>query len=1149
MCLDVAGLVQGATTEQRTVDTALDGAYLDGSYYELQRGTERAARLDWGAPAEDVQGALNALTLTDARVDIAPVGANPSFQPHDIIRSSCWTAPSARYRGASPSTTRPLRGPGAAGAGRRGRRRCRDARSTAAVFEENPHSFTGLSCPDASDFSAFFLTAPPSAAPKTDPPTRERCDDVVCWADLSIESLDCAVYVYPLQVLKADGADDDVTVSRSGPLTTGPDLTGGTQVGGYVWSITFSSDVWRDPTVEHPDDGDFDGNWVGSAADWDDAWSTGVSMEWGKNTGDMPSISCVDSGLYSSNGALSSDGVAESGGDGSSMEEMLEAMPNVGDITVARSAVNEGGNNGGFTWTVTFLRDAGSNGYGQFGDCEQRGTVDNLCNSPGDTDGVRGGLEWRVAFLENPGSYDGYTYPPGAGNLDSITYDTSNLQGTTPAVVNEVLRTGSTPFSGTFSVAFNGAKTEEMERQEATDEVEYVIEKLDTIGEIRVDRADMGLQRIPGVAATIGRDGSSASLVYDASFGDSYDRETSLMDYLAPGEVFRLGGVDGGIYSSRGQGRRPEMLGSLLDYSENAPGATISGTPPCDYVVSGLTNNTTVWKVETAGTGATNPIVDGTFELTLSVSGQSYTTDPIPYDAVGSAFDETGVYETLVASGAVSARTFQLTNDSSVVVASGSLAGILFDNDLIQVEGQRHEGEAYRVSLLDPSGTTFNLTSPATDEARIFLGTSKTAAKVTRVHGGRGTSATSEVFCEEETGYCSSGGRLDFSGSMESKLEALDELIDAGASRYGPTTRTASPGSFLDDSPASSTNDFALSLSANSLEDYNGTIGGAGASVTLTQWQAGETYSDCTGEYYVRVSAGNIQGYGTPQSTAPSSAAPYEESGAPSDVELGITSDSMLTIGHAYPPDGGDDDVSSYRDVDGSGWFYSGEPAYALSIGGVGNLSACAEWEHPCSTRRRSECLAWDAEEYEVDEQNDLFMSEFLDVADGVTGTRKTGVANAPSGYAYSLVGVSQPPTIYVDESNRSARPFSDDNDEHVVADVVSAGALLPLGSRDDATAAGQTTRRPRASSSVRTARPCPSTRSSSAFSVAFDGAGDQPAMLADGAYLAGGVVATVVDDVVQGSAATGIVLESLHAGMPRGVRVAARNELGSRVY
>ena len=43
-------------------------------------------------------------------------------------------------------------------------------------------------------------------------------------------------------------------------------------------------------------------------------------------------------------------------------------------------------------------------------------------------------------------------------------------------------------------------------------------------------------------------------------------------------------------------------------------------------------------------------------------------------------------------------------------------------------------------------------------------------------------------------------------------------------------------------------------------------------------------------EYYVRVSAGNSQGYGTPQSTAPS------ESGAPSDVELGITSESDSNV-------------------------------------------------------------------------------------------------------------------------------------------------------------------------------------------------------------------------------------------------------------
>ena len=77
-------------------------------------------------------------------------------------------------------------------------------------------------------------------------------------------------------------------------------------------------------------------------------------------------------------------GVLESGGDGTSVEKILEKMPNVGDVLVTRSPVNEGANNGGHTWTVTFLRDAGASGEGRFGDCEQRDTVEDRCNSPGD---------------------------------------------------------------------------------------------------------------------------------------------------------------------------------------------------------------------------------------------------------------------------------------------------------------------------------------------------------------------------------------------------------------------------------------------------------------------------------------------------------------------------------------------------------------------------------------------------------------------------------------------------------------------------------------------------------------------------------------------------------------------------------------------
>jgi len=67
---------------------------------------------------------------------------------------------------------------------------------------------------------------------------------------------------------------------------------------------------------------------------------------------------------------------ADTNGDGTSMEEILEAMPNVGDVEVSRVPVNLGGNSGGYSWLVTFLRDADS-------PCEEKDDATGLCNSPG----------------------------------------------------------------------------------------------------------------------------------------------------------------------------------------------------------------------------------------------------------------------------------------------------------------------------------------------------------------------------------------------------------------------------------------------------------------------------------------------------------------------------------------------------------------------------------------------------------------------------------------------------------------------------------------------------------------------------------------------------------------------------------------------
>ena len=197
-----------------------------------------------------------------------------------------------------------------------------------------------------------------------------------------------------------------------------------------MWSVTFLSNVWQDPTVTHTSSF-VPGNWQGSAVSIASTWPSGYSKAWGKNVGDVSAIACLDGSLSSTSGVVSNGcsvaeytkgtaplggtfkvcldstghpvinklGVsctqaidhnavassADSGGSGASLEEKLEGLDNVGDVEVSRSAVNLGGNNGGYTWTVTFLRDKDvSDGLGQFAGCQQKDTSNNLCNSPGD---------------------------------------------------------------------------------------------------------------------------------------------------------------------------------------------------------------------------------------------------------------------------------------------------------------------------------------------------------------------------------------------------------------------------------------------------------------------------------------------------------------------------------------------------------------------------------------------------------------------------------------------------------------------------------------------------------------------------------------------------------------------------------------------
>jgi len=578
------------------------------------------------------------------------------------------------------------------------------------------------------------------------------------------------------------------------------------QVRAYTWTVTFTSSTWHDPTdhstsVEGPE-----GNWgLDSPAKWGDTWDSGYSKAWGRNVGDVSTLSClqesltttlegyekdcevdtttpgtgpvggtfkvtldtdfdnIGTALHWTGGGDSAVNVwgthesepivhnavasrALSGSDGTSMEEILEALPNIGDIDVSRSDVDT--DNGGYVWTITFLRDGDT--------CEEFETTSGLCNAPGDVpkfsadgtstlagdnagvvvfdaddadavalpcihgqvlrgkfaefkvtddsivpvsdallwnaeksdmkayleeqfanrivevdgrwihskygsvewlvrftdnpgntppgtgdineiiatgdaqmvenldggvvqiietqkgseglsgtftidvsspmgpvtvnfdedadrlarklnemstvgavdvrkyeypspssggwgsepvaiDETQGGYQWKVRFLSNPGSYDGLTFPPGSGDIETIQTDDGLLGGANVQVEVVENAVGSNPLGGTYSLSFEGATTSQLPYSASGIEVSDELESLSTIGEVTASRNMRVSSRVPGLYAVVTRDAASIQLQTD---GDSVDTvEDPLMTlrrYVTNGDLIRIGGESGG---------------------------------------------------------------------------------------------------------------------------------------------------------------------------------------------------------------------------------------------------------------------------------------------------------------------------------------------------------------------------------------------------------------------------------------------------------------------------------------------------------------------------------------------------------------------------------------------------------------------------
>jgi hypothetical protein len=155
------------------------------------------------------------------------------------------------------------------------------------------------------------------------------------------------------------------------------------------------------------------------------------------------------------------------------------------------------------------------------------------------TDDTYGGYEWRVRFLENPGSTNGLTFPPGSGDVDGISTTYSSSLNGNSAKTETYMVDGSNPITGEFKLKYEGDEMNDYSNSYAMNvEMETLLEDLDTIGDVTINRRQVIMEQIPGVTAKVYRDGHYVELVYDSDTFEHVD----LLNYMAPGDLIRIGG-------------------------------------------------------------------------------------------------------------------------------------------------------------------------------------------------------------------------------------------------------------------------------------------------------------------------------------------------------------------------------------------------------------------------------------------------------------------------------------------------------------------------------------------------------------------------------------------------------------------------------
>jgi len=337
------------------------------------------------------------------------------------------------------------------------------------------------------------------------------------------------------------------------------------------------------------------------------------------------------------------------------------------------------------------------------------------------------------------------------------------------------------------------------------------------------------------------------------------------------------------------------------------------------------------WVITMDQETGSSDLASGYFQLTMTQYNTEYTTDPIPFNAVAMGDEEYGgtaadskvhciqeghdhcTTDRVETSGSLEKKIEQLSIIDDVVVSrsDGDTTGTYSWTVTFRDDGDDVSITSADVFDLLPGDTTWSMGIQQKVVGEVFP--ECTGTQVAPTTGGltKGQYYYVRAFAYNEVGF----------GLAQRSVFPEKPMVIPGS----PTAVTLEVVSSYqlrvvfnppDDDGGDTVTKYIVEWSTSSTFD---TVSSAdvielsgGAPFFMTIGSLDEPLTQ--GEYYwIRLSCCNSQGCSAfPQASSPPSLNPHEAPSAPTNVMLGITSESMLSVSFFAPTNDGGDDVSSY---------------------------------------------------------------------------------------------------------------------------------------------------------------------------------------------------------------------------------------------